>query len=119
MTPREVVEKWMRLFQAADIEGMVALYAPDALNHQMPDPPARGLAAIREMLKGYVSAPSEPGSIHIVHEAGDVVVVEWGDPDGFRGCDIYEVHDDLITEQRGYWDRASMDRFYGNAAPPS
>lgn len=114
MTPRQIVELWMQRFYAADIEGMVALYAPDALNHQMPDPPARGHAAIREMLKGYVSAPSQPGSISRFHVDGDTVIVEWGEPDGFRGCDFYEVKDGLITEQRGYWDKQSMQRFYGN-----
>ena len=35
MTPKEVLEKWIDCFNASDVEGIAALYADDAVNHQV------------------------------------------------------------------------------------
>jgi ketosteroid isomerase-like protein len=46
MTPRQVVEEWVRRFNAADAAGLAALYHDDAVNHQVVQEPVRGRAAI-------------------------------------------------------------------------
>jgi quercetin dioxygenase-like cupin family protein len=45
-----------------------------------------------------------------IHEAGEVVVLEWKDPDGLRGCGFFTIKEGLIAFQRGYWDRLSFQR---------
>lgn len=33
MTPKELVREWIKRFNAADVERLAELYAPDAVNH--------------------------------------------------------------------------------------
>jgi hypothetical protein len=40
MTPRQVVEEWIRLFNAADADAIAELYREDATNHQVVQEPA-------------------------------------------------------------------------------
>lgn len=46
MTPREVLEKWIDLFNQADDEGIAELYAENAVNHQVANEPVIGKQAI-------------------------------------------------------------------------
>ena len=43
MTPKEVLEKWIDCFNASDVEGIAALYADDAVNHQVAPDVCRGV----------------------------------------------------------------------------
>jgi hypothetical protein len=47
-----------------------------------------------------------------IHEAGDVVALEWKDPNGLRGCGFFTIKAGLITHQRGYWDKLSFLRLH-------
>lgn len=49
MTPKDAVREWIKLFNAADIEGLVQLYTPEAVNHQVVMDPLRGREAIKQM----------------------------------------------------------------------
>ena len=49
MTPKEVLEKWIDCFNASDVEGIAALYADDAVNHQVANAPVAGKEAIRRL----------------------------------------------------------------------
>ena len=51
MTPRELVTKWVELFNQGSIEGLVNLYATDAVNHQVVTDPLRGRDEIRRMFE--------------------------------------------------------------------
>ena len=42
MTLRQVVEEWVRLFNAADADGIAELYCEDAINHQVVQEPCLG-----------------------------------------------------------------------------
>jgi len=88
LSPREVLECWIDRFNAADADGLAALYHEDAVNHQVMWDPLAGREAI--------------------HETGEVVALEWRDPLGLRGCGFFTVRDGLIVFQRGYWDRLSF-----------
>jgi ketosteroid isomerase-like protein len=46
MAPREVVERWVERFNAADADGLAALYHPDAVNHQVTQEPVERRDAI-------------------------------------------------------------------------
>lgn len=108
MRPRDVLEKWIALFNAADAEGLAALYAEDAINHQVALEPVVGREAIRSMLRREFETASMVCIPDSIHEAGDVVALEWKDPLGLRGCGFLTVKGGLITLQRGYWDKLSF-----------
>ena len=54
-TPQEVQSQWAKAFNAGDIEGLMALYAPDACLVPQPGQPVQGQNAIREALQTFLS----------------------------------------------------------------
>ena len=98
-SPRQVVERWIERFNAGDAEGLSQLYHADAVNHQVTQEPIVG----RDM----VCIPEA------IHEAGDVVALEWRDPLGLRGCGFFTIRDGVIHFQRGYWDKLSFLKMHG------
>ena len=110
MTPRAVLERWIARFNAADVDGLAALYADDATNHQVALEPVVGRDAIRAMFAREFAAANMLCIPDRIHEAGEVVALEWKDPNGLRGCGFFTVRDGLITFQRGYWDKLSFQR---------
>ena len=110
MTPRAVLERWISRFNAGDVDGLAALYAEDATNHQVALEPVVGRAAIRAMFAREFAAASMLCIPDRIHEAGDVVALEWKDPNGLRGSGFFTIREGLITFQRGYWDQLSFRR---------
>jgi hypothetical protein len=41
---------------------------------------------------------------------GDWAILEWRDPLGRRGCGLFNIVDDQIVSQRGYWDKFTLLR---------
>ena len=113
MSPREVLEEWLRLFNAADVDGLAQLYHQDAVNHQVTQEPIVGRQAIRAMFAREFAAADMVCIPEAIHEAGDVVALEWRDPMGLRGCGFFTVSDGLIVFQRGYWDKLSFLKLHG------
>ncbi len=52
-------------------------------------------------------------------ESGDWVILEWRDPNGLRGCGFFQVKNDQIVFQRGYFDQLSFFRLQGIPVPTS
>jgi ketosteroid isomerase-like protein len=117
VTPRAVVERWVELFNAGDADGLAALYHEDAVNHQVAEAPVEGRAAIRAMFRREFAAADMTCIPEVVHEAGDVAILEWRDPLGLRGCGFFTVRDGRIAFQRGYWDKLSFLRRHGLPIP--
>lgn len=113
MTPREVVEEWVRLFNAANVAGLAALYHEHAVNHQVVQEPVRGRTAIRAMFEREFASAEMTCIVEAIHEAGEVVALEWRDPLGLRGCGFFTVREGKIAFQRGYWDRLSFLKMHG------
>jgi ketosteroid isomerase-like protein len=113
MRPRALVEEWVRRFNAADSAGLAALYAEDAVNHQVTQDPVEGRAAIRAMFEREFAAADMTCIVETIHEAGDVAILEWRDPLGLRGCGFFTVKDGRIAFQRGYWDKLSFLKLHG------
>jgi hypothetical protein len=108
VTTRETIERWVELFNANDPEALSALYAEDAVNHQIALNPVTGRAAIEEFHREtFAAGPLTCTPINLVVD-GDWAALEWIDPDGFRGCGFFCVRDGLIEHQRGYWDSAQL-----------
>ena len=113
MTPRQVVETWIDRFNRADVAGLAALYADDAVNHQVTQEPVHGLEAIRAMFERDFASAEMVCIVEAIHEAGDVVALEWRDPLGLRGCGFFTVRNGRIAFQRGYWDKLSFLKIHG------
>ena len=114
MTPKQTVEKWLAAFNQADTALLESLYAEDATNHQMPNAPVVGSAAIGQMFRNEFAAAPTMHCIPVqIIEEGRWAVLEWQDPKGFRGCGFFEVQDGKIKTQRGYWDKLSFQKLYG------
>lgn len=113
MTPKQVVEEWIRRFNAADAEGLAALYSEDAVNHQVTQHPVEGRDAIRAMFQQEFATADMTCIPDVLHDAGRVVALEWRDPFGLRGCGFFTVENGEIVFQRGYWDKLSFLKMHG------
>src|SRR5690348_17274302 len=117
MTPREVVEAWVKAFNLADPDSLAGMYSLHAVNHQVAELPVQGRAAIREMFAlGFKSATMVCLVEHI-YEDGEWAILEWQDPLGLRGCGFFHVQNGFITFQRGYWDKLTFLRLHGLPLP--
>ena len=108
MRPRDVVTAWVRAFNRADAEALAGLYAEDAVNHQVVRQPVAGRQAIRDMFRAEFASAEMTCEVENLFEDGNWAILEWKDPNGLRGCGIFEVREGLIRFQRGYWDRLSF-----------
>jgi ketosteroid isomerase-like protein len=89
MTPRQVVEEWVRRFNSGDADGLAELYHEDAVNHQVVQEPISGKVAIREMFRREFAAADMTCIPEVIHEAGNVAILERRDPLGLRGCGFF------------------------------
>jgi len=78
MTPVEVVKEWVRRFNEAEVEGLAALFALDAVNHQVVMEPLRGRAAIHEMFRVEFGRAKMVCIEENLLDSGDWAVLEWG-----------------------------------------
>jgi limonene-1,2-epoxide hydrolase len=110
MEPREVVKAFVAAFNRRDVDGLVALYEPHAINHQVALDPVKGHAALREMFaQGFAGAEMVCIPENIFQD-GKWAILEWRDPKGLRGCGFFHVKNGKIAFQRGYWDRLSFQQ---------
>lgn len=117
MTPKQLVEEWVRRFNSADIDGLASLYAPDATNHQVVMEPLLGRDAIREMFLIEFGRAKMTCIVENIFEDDDWAILEWTDPNGLRGCGFFHVQDDQIIFQRGYFDQLSFFRLQDIPVP--
>lgn len=113
MNPRQVVETWIEAFNRADLEALTALYAENAINHQVVFEPMIGRTAIRTMFAREFGHAEMVCIKENLFEDGDWAILEWRDPKGLRGCGFFQVRDGQIVFQRGYWDRLTFRRSRG------
>jgi hypothetical protein len=117
MSPRQLIETWVTRFNAGDIDGLAALYAPDAVNHQVVMEPLVGREAIRRMFEVEFGRAQMTCLIEQVLEDGEWAILEWRDPNGLRGCGFFRVREDQIVFQRGYFDQLTFFRAQGLPIP--
>jgi ketosteroid isomerase-like protein len=73
MSPKEVVQKFVQAFNAADVEGLAILYSDDAVNHQVAEHPIEGREAIRKMFADEFSRAEMTCIVENIFQDG-----EWG-----------------------------------------
>lgn len=108
MKPKEVLQKFVELFNLADAKGLAELYAAGAINHQVANDPVVGKAAIKAMFEKEFAAAKMVCIVENMFEDGEWAIMEWRDPMGLRGCGFFHVVNDKIVLQRGYWDKLSF-----------
>jgi len=111
--PIEVLEKWIAAFNNADVEAISALYADDAINHQVANEPVIGKPAIRKMFADEFASAEMTCIPENIFQDGEWAIMEWRDPSGLRGCGFFQVRDEKIVFQRGYWDKLSFLKLQG------
>lgn len=119
MSPKALVEEWVRRFNAGDVEGLALLYAPDAVNHQVVMEPLRGREAIRRMFEVEFGRVEMVCLVENLFADGEWAILEWRDPKGLRGCGFFQVREGAIVFQRGYFDQLSFFRQQGIAVTDS
>ena len=122
---KQLVAKWIELFNAHDAEGLAKLYAEDAVNHQVHAEPVRGRAAIlQNFIESFRVVPDMGCKPALVLGDGDWAVLEWagwgsfnapGGPKKYElaGCLLFQLKDGLIALQKGYWDKQTLFRQIG------
>ncbi|WP_428384472.1 nuclear transport factor 2 family protein [Nevskia ramosa] len=119
MGPRQVVQAWVARFNAADIDGLAALYAEIAVNHQVVTEPLHGRAAIRRLFEVEFGRAQMVCLVENLFEDGEWAILEWRDPNGLRGCGFFHVQQGRIVFQRGYFDQLSFFRLNRLSVPES
>lgn len=119
MRAQQLVTVWVERFNAGDVDGLAALYAEDAINHQVVMQPLQGREQIRQMFAIEFARASMTCLVENLFECGEWAILEWRDPNGLRGCGFFHVQNDRIVFQRGYFDQLSFFRLQGLAVPAS
>lgn len=117
MEPRELVKNWVSAFNRGDAEAIAALYAEDAINHQVIWEPLVGRNAIRDMFRREFGRATMVCQVENIFQDGEWAILEWTDPKGLRGCGFFRIRDDRIVFQRGYFDELSFLRQQGLPLP--
>jgi hypothetical protein len=113
MTPKDVVIKWVDIFNKADAKGLANFYSENAINHQVNTSPLEGRDAIKKMFEEEFARTNMVCIIENIFEDGEWAILEWKDPLGLRGCGFFHIINDKIIFQRGYWDRLTFLRQHG------
>ena len=108
MTPKEVLEKWIDAFNEVDLDAIAELYDTNATNHQVANEPIIGKSAIKEMFAKEFQTAEMTCIPENIFQDGEWAILEWKDPNGLRGCGFFEIKNEKIIFQRGYWDKLSF-----------
>jgi Ketosteroid isomerase homolog len=106
--PIEILKQWIAAFNRADLEAIAALYADEAVNHQVANQPVIGKPAIRQMFADEFATAEMCCIPENIFQDGEWAILEWKDPCGLRGCGFFHIQQGKIVFQRGYWDKLSF-----------
>jgi limonene-1,2-epoxide hydrolase len=117
MTPKELVTKWVKVFNQGDADALADLYDEQAINHQVAAEFIQGKENIRKMFAAEFAQAEMVCIIENIFEDHEWAILEWKDPKGLRGCGFFHVVNDKIIFQRGYWDMLTFLREQGLPLP--
>jgi hypothetical protein len=101
---KQILKLWIDYFNNADVESLIELYDEDAVNHQVANTPVIGKSAIREMFEHEFAHAEMTCIVGNIYWA----LMEWKDPLRLRGCGFFQIINNKIVFQRGYWDKLSF-----------
>jgi limonene-1,2-epoxide hydrolase len=118
MTPTELVKTWVEKFNTADVDGLAELYAEDAVNDQVVfSRPLNGREEIRAMFALEFGRAEMVCIEERIYDCGDTAILQWRDPLGLRGCGFFQVENDRIIHQKGYFDQLTFFKLQGISVP--
>lgn len=117
MKSKELIEKWVEVFNEADAEKIAEFYHSDAINHQVANDPVKGKKAIKEMFSKEFNTANMVCIPENIFEDGEWAILEWKDPLGLRGCGFFQIIEGKIKFQRGYWDKLSFLKIHNLPIP--
>lgn len=117
MTPRQVVQLWVDTFNKKDPQALANLYHEDAINYQVNTDPVIGKQALLDMFTREFALAEMVCLVENIFEDGEWAILEWKDPNSLQGCGFFQVQNDKIVFQRGYWDKLSFLRLHGLPLP--
>jgi limonene-1,2-epoxide hydrolase len=117
MKPKELIKKWVSLFNEGNANEIAELYHLDAINDQVANDPVHGKEAIKAMFKSEFEAAEMTCIVENIFEDGEWAILEWKDPLGLRGCGFFKIKNGKIKFQRGYWDKLSFLKMHNLPIP--
>lgn len=108
MRPKEILQQFVDAFNSADAELLAELYDDNAVNHQVASEPIVGKAAIKAFFEKEFAQAEMICIVENIFEDGQWAIMEWRDPLGLRGCGFFQIVNDKIVFQRGYWDKLTF-----------
>lgn len=112
MRPKEIIKKWVEVFNQGNAELISDFYSDNAVNHQVTNDPVEGKEEIKKMFQREFSQAKMQCIIENIFEDGSWGILEWKDPLGLRGCGFFKIENNKIVLQRGYWDKLSFLRLH-------
>lgn len=117
MNPKQIVEKWVEVFNRGDADRIAEFYHDDSINHQVANKEIEGKEAIHKMFEEEFALADMTCIVENIFEDGEWAILEWKDPLGLRGCGFFHITNGKIKLQRGYWDKLSFLRMHNLAIP--
>ncbi len=117
MLPKELIKKWVDIFNTGNADKIAELYHEDAINHQVANEPIIGRNSIKEMFRNEFAQAKMVCIVENLFEDKEWAILEWKDPLGLRGCGFFQVTNGKIKFQRGYWDKLSFLRQHNLPIP--
>jgi hypothetical protein len=117
MSPKEVILKWIDVFNKGNAHNIADFYSENAVNHQVANEPVVGKPAIFKMFQEEFAGAEMICIPENIFEDGEWAILEWKDPLGLRGCGFFHVVNDKIEFQRGYWDKLSFLKIHSLPMP--
>jgi hypothetical protein len=108
MRSKDILQKWVNLFNQGNANEIAELYHDNAVNHQVVNEPIEGKENIRKMFLDDFSKFKMICIVENIFEDGEWAILEWKDPLGLRGCGFFQIINDKIIFQRGYWDKLTF-----------
>jgi limonene-1,2-epoxide hydrolase len=115
---KKVVSDFLGAWQKRDVAGIMECFTPDATYHNVPVAPIKGIAGIREIFEGFLSAFAY-ADLEIVRIAAEPNLVFAERIDHFRLHDgrsvdlpvngVFELKDGKIHRFSDYFDLASFE----------
>jgi limonene-1,2-epoxide hydrolase len=120
--PEHVVRSMIEACSARDVEGALSFFCPDAIYHNIPIAPVRGLEAIRTVLAEFLTLATDVDwRIHaMLSNADGLVMNERTDcfdlPAGrleLPVMGVFQVRDGKIAAWRDYFDMGPLKKIMG------
>jgi limonene-1,2-epoxide hydrolase len=118
MSNSDIVTQFMRAWEAQDIEKIMSFFTPDAVYHNMPMPPMKGLDEIRKFIAPFAGSAddvvfevlhqSEGADGTVLNERVDRFTLKNGQKINAEVMGVFEFQNGKIKAWRDYFDMKAV-----------